>query len=280
MVTCEKCKTVNPPAQRHCSNCQRDLLPGMGFLVRFLGFLLCLAIAVFSAWVVWRIYKAEHFPDLGYVFTSPIWWALMALILPFAGLSFLLRRTPDHERYFERAKRHVTIDKDQALADFNEAVRLAPEKGRVTILKERAKLLEAMGDTKQAFRDRIAVAGDPGAHEGAANLTEMIGGDRDVFLNGQRKIDHENLMKTRAVGIGYCPSCGKPTVLTLKSKCQLHPNRGIKDIRLAVPEDIEKVKTEMMDKRRRDNRKRLIGWIVGIIGIVILCVVFKYIIGT
>jgi hypothetical protein len=252
----------------------------MGFLVRFLSLLLCLAIAAFSAWVVWRIYKAENLPDLGCVFTSPIWWALMALVLPFAGLSFLLRRTPDHERYFERAKRHVTIDREQALADFNEAVRLAPEKGRAAILKERAKLLELIGDKQQAIRDRIAVADAPGVHEGAANFAEMVGADRDVFLNEQRKLDREVLMRSGALGIGYCPRCGKPTVLTSKSKCPLHPHLGIKDIRLAVPEDIEKVKAEIVEQRRKDNRKRLIGWIMAILSIVILCLVFKYIIGT
>jgi predicted nucleic acid-binding Zn ribbon protein len=280
MITCDKCKTVNPPDQRHCSKCQRDLLPGTGFWVRFVGFLFSLAVSAFAAWVVWRMYKAESLPDLGCVFTSPIWWALIALVLPIAGFVLMVKRTPDYERYLERAKRHITIDKAQAMADFNQAVILAPEKAKAGILKERVKLLEALGDSKQALRDRIVIAQDPGAHEGGAVFNELIGGDKDVFMKSVRKQDREMLVKSGAVAIAYCRGCGKPVQLDTNSRCPLHPHRNVDDIRLAVPEDIENVKADMIEKRKKDNRKRLIGWILGIIGIVLVCVVFKYVIGT
>lgn len=278
MIHCDKCKTVNPPEQRYCLTCHRDLLPGTSFLVRILGFIVMLAIAAFAVWVLWKMYQAESLPDLGCFVSSPIWWGLLAIVMPIAGLVFLFKRTPMHERYLDRAKRHLTLDQDQALADMNEALRLAPDKARASILKERSKLLESLGQTQQALRDRIAVAEDAGTHETGANVTSMFGGDKDVFINKMKEQDRDLLRSAGAVAIGYCRGCRMPVELNEKSRCPRHPHRVVSDIRLAVPEDVENVKAGILETRRRENRKRLIGWIAFILGLLLLYFTFKYII--
>ncbi len=281
MIHCEKCKTVNPPEQRYCLTCRRDLLPGTSFWVRMLGFIFCLVLAAFAAWVLWRLSSGMEIPDLGCFLTSPIWWGLMAVIMPVVGFVFLFRRTPQHERYLERAKRHVTLDRDQALADFNEALRLAPEKARLPILKERAKLLDAMGQTREALRDKIAVAGDESAHENAGNVAEMFGADKDVFTNQLKTQDRQALMAAGGVvALGYCRKERGVVSLNEKSRCPQHPHTPISDIRLAVPEDVENVKIAITEARRKVNRKRLIGWIVFVLGVIVLCLVFSQIFGT
>lgn len=278
MIHCDKCKTVNPPEQRYCLTCHRDLLPGTSFLVRFLGFILMLGIAAFSVWILWKMYQAEDVPDLGCFVSSPIWWGLMAIVMPIAGLVFLFKRTPIHERYLDRAKRHLTLDQDQALADMNEALRLAPDKARASILKERSKLLETLGQTKQALRDRIAVAEDAGAHDAGGDMASMLGADKDAFVNKMREQDRNVLRAAGAVAYGYCSGCRMPVELNEKSRCPRHPHRSVSNIRLALPEDLQSVKADILETRRRENRKRLIGWIVFILGLLLLYFTFKYII--
>lgn len=280
MIHCDKCKTVNPPEQRYCLTCHRDLLPGTSFLVRILSFILMLGIAAFSVWILWKMYQAEDVPDLGCFVSSPIWWGLLAVVMPIAGLVFLFKRTPIHERYLDRAKRHLTLDQEQALADMNEALRLAPDKARASILKERGKLLDSLGQTKQALRDRIAVAEDAGAHDGGGDVASLLGADKDAFINKMREQDRDLLRSAGAVAIGYCRRCRMPVELNEKSRCPRHPHRGVSNIRLAVPEDMQSVKADILETRRRENRKRIIGWIVFIVAMLLLYFVFKYIIMT
>lgn len=281
MIHCDRCKTVNPPEQRYCLTCRRDLLPGTSFLVRLLGFILCLAIAGASGWVFWRILNGMELPDLGCFFTSPIWWGLMAIVLPIAGLVFLVKRTPMHERYLERGKRHVTLDRDQALADFNEAIRLAPEKARLPILKERAKLFDTLGQTREALRDKIAAAEDSAAHETSGNVAEMFGADKDTFVNQMKAQERKTLTESGAViALGYCRKDRAVVALNEKSRCPLHPHVAINDIRLAMPEDVENIKAAIVEARKKVNRKRIISWIVAIVGLILLCYVLTNVIGT
>lgn len=277
MIHCDKCKTVNPPEQRYCINCRRDLLPGTGFGVRFFAFLFSLAVAAVGVWILWRISTGFEMPDLGCFLTSPIWWGLMVVVMPVVGIIFLVKRTPIHERYFDRAKRHVNLDRDQALADFNEAIRLAPEKARLPILKERAKLFEVLGQGKEALRDKIAAAEDSGAHDTSGNVASMFGADKDTFIRQMQEQDRSALKMSGAIAVGYCRRCRMVVELDAKSHCPMHPHTGISNIHLAVPEDVASVKANITDSRNRANRKRRIGWIVFILGLLLLYLVFRYI---
>lgn len=274
MIHCDRCKTVNPPNQLRCQKCNRDLLPGMGVWVRIFILVFCLLIAAFAAWVVYKMATGAKMPDLGCAFTSPIWWALLAVVMPIGGLVSALKRTPMYERYFDRAKRHLTLDKDQALADLNKAVELAPEKNRVPILKERAKLLESMGNVQQATRDKIASLENEGRYENTGAFAAMIGADKDIYVNNVKKADREALLKTsHAIALGYCPKCKAAVGLDEKSHCKLHPHAHITDIRLAVPRDIETVKQSMLEERAKKKKAGTINTLVTIAALIGLCVI-------
>lgn len=278
MIHCDKCKTVNPPDQPQCRNCHRNLLPGTGAGVRLFGLIFSLAIAALAVWVLYRMVKGLSMPDLGCFFTSPVFWGLVAIITPISGLVFALGKTPMHERYLERAKRHLTLDRDQALADLNQAVNLAPEKSRVPILKERAKLLEAMGQTTEAARDKIALL-DADKHETAGMIAGGFGADKDIFVNDLRNQERDALLKTKtAVALGYCSGCRVVVELNEKNRCPLHPNKKPANIRLAVPADVESVKVTMMAERAKTMRSARIQWIVTILGLVVLCAGLIYLV--
>lgn len=277
MVHCDKCKTVNPPDQPQCRNCHRNLLPGTGAGVRLFGLIFSLAIAALAVWVIYRMVKGLSMPDLGCFFTSPVFWGLIAIITPISGLVFALGKTPMHERYLDRAKRHLLLDRDQALADLNQAVTLAPEKSRVPILKERAKLLEAMGQTTEATRDKIALL-DADKHETAGMIAGGFGADKDIFVNDLRNQERNALLKNKtAVALGYCSVCRAVVELNEEKRCALHPKKKPADIRLAVPADVESVKVTMMAERAKTIRRARIQLIVTILGLVLLCAGLIYI---
>lgn len=277
MIHCDKCKTVNPPDQRQCRNCHHDLLPGTGAGTRLFVFLLSLAVTAFGVWVLYRMYKGLSMPDMACFFTSPVFWGLLVLITPFSGLAFALGKTPMHDRYFDRAKRHLALDRDQALADLNQAVNLAPEKSRAPILKERAKLLEAMGQTTEATRDKIALL-DADKHETAGMIAGGLGADKDMFLNDLRNQERNALLKTRTVvALGYCLVCRAVVELNEDKRCALHPRKKPANIRLAVPVDVESVKASMLVERAKTIRRARIQWIISILGLVLLCAALIYI---
>lgn len=277
MIHCDKCKTVNPPDQPQCRNCHRNLLPGTGAGVRLFGLIFSLAIAALAVWVLYRMVKGLSMPELGCFFTSPVFWGFVAIITPISGLVFALGKTPLHERYLDRAKRHLTLDRDQALADLNQAVTLAPEKSRVPILKERAKLLEAMGQTTEATRDKIALL-DADQHETASMIAGGFGADKDMFVNDLRNQERNALLKTKtAVALGYCSTCRAVVELNEEKRCALHPKKKPANIRLAVPADVESVKVTMMTERAKTIRRARIQLIVTILGLVLLCAGLIYI---
>ncbi len=277
MIHCDKCKTVNPPDQPQCRNCHRNLLPGTGAGMRLFVFLLSLAVTAFGVWVLYRMIKGLSMPDLGCMFTSPVFWGLLVLVTPFSGLAYALGKTPMHERYLDRAKRHLTLDRDQALADLNHALTIAPEKSRGPILRERAKLLEAMGQTTEATRDRIALL-DANQHETAGMLAGGFGADKDMFVNDLRNQERNALLKTQAVvALGYCSICRAVVELNEEKRCTLHPKKKPANIRLAVPEDVESVKVSLLAESLKDIRRKRISRIVTILFLVLLCAGLIYI---
>lgn len=277
MIHCDKCKTVNPSDQPQCRNCHRNLLPGTGAGVRLFGLVFSLAVAALAVWVIYRMVNGLSMPNMGCFLTSPVFWGLVAIITPISGLVFALGKTPVHERYFDRAKRHLTLDRDQALADLNQAVNLAPEKSRAPILKERAKLLEAMGQITEATRDKIALL-DATQHETAAMIAGGLGADKDIFVNGLRNQERDALLKTKtAVALGYCSTCRAIVELNENNRCPLHPKKKPANIRLAVPADVESIKVTMMAEREKTIRRARIQWIVTILGLVLLCAGLIYI---
>ena len=276
MVHCEKCSSLNPPEQQRCQNCGKSLLPGTGVLVRFFVLLFSFALAGLGLFIITRMMKDPNYEGLGCALTSPIFWGFVVVVTPISGLIFALKPTPLYEKYLERGKRHINLDKEQALADFSKALELAPEKERAPILKERAKLLESMGQVEQATRDKIATLENPNAYSGAEGFAALTGLDRDSVVKGMRESDQKALLQANsAVALGYCTKCKAAVQLDVKSHCVLHPHARITNIHLAVPADINAKMAEIQEAGMKDQRRALIRTIVFVLGLIILCVVIS-----
>ncbi len=63
------------------------------------------------------------------------------------------RKTPLHERYEIRAKRHASLNPQQAIADYGAAINSAPKPLAFDYLLERAKLSQEQGMTMEARTD-------------------------------------------------------------------------------------------------------------------------------
>lgn len=267
MITCEHCKTVNPPELRHCQKCHRDLLPGEGALTRLLILIVAGLLTAFGLWVLVRIIQGEPLPDLGCAFTSPVFWAILVVITPLSALKLALTPTPAHQKYLNRARRHLTLDPAQALADLNQALELALEPDRTAILKERARLHTSLGQSQQALRDKIATIESDGAYQGAEAVAALTGMDKDTFVGGLKNNELQALLKSQAaVPLGYCPKCKNVVELNEKMKCKLHRRARIENVRLAIPEDVSMIKTAILEsqaKTTRFNRFRQLLLIVG-----------------
>jgi tetratricopeptide (TPR) repeat protein len=161
MIHCQKCKTQNDPAQAVCSHCGAELLPARGIGSR-LGTLLLLIVAcgVLPAIPVYFIFRPETpNPILKWVGYFLIAGAVMGLMYAFYD-SF--RKTLIHERYTIRARHHIKLDPQQAIADFTKALELVPQEGRTPqeletdrtpLLKERAAIYKDLGMRQEMESD-------------------------------------------------------------------------------------------------------------------------------
>ncbi len=276
MIHCQKCKTVNPSDREKCQNCGKSLLPGSGAFVRIGGLLGALAFGTLAVVILVGFYRGAELPDLGCAITSPVFWIIVAVGAPILGLVTAFRRTPLHEKYTDRAKRHITLDPDQALADFNHALQLAPEKQKGVVLKERAKLLQTLGQSQEAARDKIAAMESEGAYEGAATFATLVGADRDLAVRDAKAREQKELVKAHAaVGLGWCKKCKAAAELDSEMHCKLHPKARICDIKLAVAEDVPLELAAMQETLTRRNKsirvRRIVFAILAIIILVVLC---------
>ncbi|HWQ83960.1 MAG TPA: hypothetical protein VN363_05305, partial [Anaerolineales bacterium] len=277
MITCERCKTVNPPELRHCQNCHRDLLPGEGGATRLIILLVAGLITSVGVWVLARFGQGEPLPDLGGAFSSPVFWAILVIVTPLSGLKMALSPTPAHQRYLNRARRHLNLDKAQAMADLNQALALAPEKERTAILKERAQLYASLGQVQQATRDRIATIESDGSYQGAEAVAALTGLDKDAFAGGMKDRDIQALLKAQAaLSMGYCPKCKNVVELDGKMHCKLHRRARIESVRLAIPEDVSKIKIAILEAHARAARLNRYREIIQITGLIALLVLTPY----
>jgi len=151
-IHCHKCKHENAPGAKKCSQCGTDLLPGAGIRQRLgvLGSSLFLAAISFVVAFLFFKYNAEWgVKDLIFLLGLIVFGVLMFGF----GILWSLRKTPLHKRYEIRAKRHVSLNPQQAIADYGAAINSAPQPQAFDYLLERAKLSQKQGMTIEARTD-------------------------------------------------------------------------------------------------------------------------------
>ena len=151
-ITCQKCNHENAPAAAKCAQCGKKLLPGVTAGERFLGFIgtTILSVLIIGGVFLYYRYMAEGgFRDVVYL---PILVGLGVGIF-FLGLILALRKTPLYERYETRAKRHISLSPQQAIADYSAAINGAPPAKALEYLLERGKLYQGLGMATEARAD-------------------------------------------------------------------------------------------------------------------------------
>ena len=226
MVHCPKCKTQNDPAQATCSKCGAELLPARGIGSR-LGMLLGLILlcGVLPAIPVYYIFRPETpNPILKWVGYILIAGAVMGLMYAFYD-SF--RKTLIHERYAIRARRHVKLDAQQAIADFTKALELVPQEGRSP--------QELGTDRTPLLKERAAIYKDLG-------MMQEMEADWEEIINQAQETGRVPLLKERAEihkGLGLMPELesdwdkiielapADERVKTLREQAVLYKNLGL-----------------------------------------------------
>jgi hypothetical protein len=226
------------------------LLPGESLAFRLSVFVLCLLMAGFCGWLGFALYQQSI--NLPEGLNDPFKAFFIAVILPFAGLVMLFRRTPRHTRYANRAERHVSLNPRQATADYTQALEFAPVKEQAGLLRKRAAVYEKLGQAEDATRDLIAITYAEDAYQTGASFVRLIGGDGDTYSQGRAKDERSNLVKSgRAVVIGYCPVCKDAVQLNGDMRCNDHPRSKPKRVRMVVPSDLADARKEILSGKKR-----------------------------
>jgi len=151
-ISCQKCKHENAPDATNCSQCGTNLLPGAGVGERigvFIGSLLLALLSFGGAFLYFRFNPEWGLKALLFLGGMIVFGVLMVVF----GVFSSLRKIPPHERYETRAKRHVSLNPLQAIADYGSAINSAPPTQVFDYLLERAKVFQGLGMTTEARTD-------------------------------------------------------------------------------------------------------------------------------
>jgi nucleoid-associated protein YgaU/predicted nucleic acid-binding Zn ribbon protein len=255
-VVCPKCQARNDPASRRCSVCRADLLPGRGGRQR-LGYMVfgIILAALVMAVAVAMASQGVEVP----LCASPISIGLIALALFFGALGYGLGRTPEYEKYLNRAQRHLQAAPEQALADFSKALELAPQKLQSGILKQRGQLLSRLGRAEQALADLSAHAAAP--QQGGVGWLLSNVSDIDVkpstdqaTLGEINRLQKELVESGARQWVGYCQACRAAVAVDAEHKCT-QCGTPLKEVQLIHPEEhdlaLAKINREQRGRRRR-----------------------------
>jgi len=152
IIYCQKCKHENAPDATHCSQCGTTLLPGAGVWERIgvlIGTIL-LALLSFGGAVLFLRFNPEWGLKSLLFLGALIVFGVFSIVY---GIFLSLRKIPLHERYGTRAKRHVSLNTWQAIADYGSAIKNAQPTQAFDYMLGRAKLYQGLGKTAEARSD-------------------------------------------------------------------------------------------------------------------------------
>jgi hypothetical protein len=276
MIQCLKCQAENTPDREKCQECGADLLPGEGIKDRLGNLVIGILTGVLSGIGVYLMMKHDiEVPDC--LIISPQACLFTTIAAPIAGLVSAVRKTPLYKRYATRARRHVELDPEQAVADFSRALEIAPEKERAALLKERASLYEKLGMEEEATRDELDYTSAEGAYAGGRGLARFFGADDDVYAAGMGEEDRKKMVAAGQVkALGYCTKCGKVVELNSKLRCPDHKSPKPKAVKFVLPDEVEAAIPEILNEYTKERRTRRNVLIVAalVISIPLSCCLF------
>ena len=281
MIQCHKCQSENTADREKCQECGSDLLPGEGLSDRLSYIVYGIVGGVLSGIVAYLLIKSEiELPDC--LLISNQLCLLATIGLPIMGIVSALRKTPLYQRYATRARRHIELAPEQAIADFSQALELAPEKEQAGLLKERAALHEKLGMEEEATRDELDYTSSEGAYGGGRGVARFFGADDDVYAAGRGEDDRKAMVAAgRVKALGYCSKCGTVVELNPKLRCPEHTSPKPKAVKFVLPDEVEAAIPEVLNEYTKESRtKRNIAIIAGLVlGGPLICCLLTYAMG-
>ena len=156
MIHCQKCNQQNAPEAEKCIQCGTNLLPGADIKER-LGQLGCFVVAgilipILALIILPRLAVGNILDNLILMgITVLSFFAGIVFIL--LGISMAVGKTPVYDKYKRRAERHVELDPQQAISDYGNAIKLAPEAIAFDLLSARARLYHKLGMIEEEKSD-------------------------------------------------------------------------------------------------------------------------------
>jgi uncharacterized OB-fold protein len=256
MIQCLKCQSENTPDREKCQECGADLLPGEGISDRLGNLVIGILAGVLSGIAAYVMIESDiELPDC--LIISPQACMFTTIAAPIAGLVSAVRKTPLYKRYATRARRHIELDPEQAIADFSQALETAPEKERAGLLKERSTLYEKLGMEEEATRDELDYTSAEGAYAGGRGFARFFGADDDVYAKGMGEEDRKKMVAAgRVKALGYCSKCGRVVELNPKLRCPDHKSPKPKAVKFVLPDAVEAAIPEVLNEYTKERRTR------------------------
>lgn len=278
MIQCLKCQSENTTDRNKCQECGADLLPGEGISDRLGNLFAGIFAGILSGIGAYLLIKSDvELPDC--LLISPQACLFATIAAPIAGIVSAVRKTPLYKRYATRARRHVELDPEQAIADFSHALEIAPEKEQAGLLKERAALYEKLGMEEEATRDELDYTSAEGAYSGGRGVARFFGADDDVYAADMGEEDRKKMVSAgRVKALGYCSKCGSVVELNPNLRCPDHKSPKPKAVTFVLPDEVEAAIPEVLNEYTKESRrKRSITIIVALIlGVPLICCLISY----
>lgn len=277
MIQCLKCQSENTADREKCQECGADLLPGEGISDRLSNLVFGIVGGILSGIVAYLMIESDiELPDC--LLISPQLCLLTTIGAPIMGIASALRKTPLYQRYATRARRHIELDPEQAIADFSQALEFAPEKEQAGLLKERATLYEKLGMEKEATRDELDYTSAEGAYAGGRGFARFFGADDDTYAAGVGEEDRKKMVAAgRVKALGYCSKCGSVVELNPKLRCPDHTSPKPKAVKFVLPDEVEAAIPEVLNEytKERRTRRNIIIIVALVLSVPLSCCLFS-----
>ena len=278
MIICEKCQTKNSPDLKNCTQCGSDLLPGESIKDRIGSVIVGIIGGVVAGLIGFFLGSHPEIAESSQIclLTNPAAWLFAALVVPISSIALALRKTPEHIKYENRAKRHKELEPEQAVADLSKALEIAPAKEHARLLASRAEIYSKLGREEEATRDRLKYTYQEGAYADQGGLARMLGADKDAFVSSAIKDERKKLILAGKIkALGYCIKHGGVVELNEKFLCPEHPKPKPVAIRFVMPDEVESqrpiIETEYQQQYQKSRHSKMV--ILVVIGILlVLCI--------
>jgi len=214
-------------------------LPSEGIGSRLKHFFVGLIFVLIPAIPAYFIFRAEMphpiLKWIGYFLIA------IAVIIFVITIMFTISKTVIEEQYAIRARRHIKLDTQQALADFAKALELAPQTNRIRYLKERATLYGNLGMKDELLSDWDEILNSVSENNRIQTLKERAAIYGNLGMKDELKSDWDEI-------INLVPA--NERIQTLRERAVVYE-------KLEIVQNFRSAREEILTKMNLDERTRI-----------------------